>query len=397
MNRSRNLLLGLLWVLVIVVLGVAGYLGYQVFQDLSVATSNIEKYEGQEPIEPYTFLGKEAIQLAWFYRPPASGNMSSISQNFDTFVLTKQDDEERDELKELGVEAPIMQYLHFENIHDPGDCSKSPWRNQVAYNPGDFCNISENHSDWFLNNIDGSLMVSRSSGNQNYVRMDPGNSGWRNFWLERAIEGQEKLGWDGVFMDNVEASISKFERKGFSPANYPTEDEYLSQIEQALAFYYLNYFQPKGRPLFANIISLRDPDVWFRYIQYLDGAMIEGWVVDWSDGFLSVDTWTEHMYIAEKTQTYGKQVILVSQGDQNNIERQQFAFASYLLINHGLASFRYADASAYNETWYYNNYYIDIGVPLGVRYQEGNEWRRDFSNGIVIVNPKNHTAEIITN
>ncbi|MBC8503791.1 MAG: hypothetical protein H8D34_02975 [Chloroflexi bacterium] len=395
MNKSRTFLLGLVWVVLIAIILVAFVLFLRVAQE-ALRDPASEAEAPQAPAEPYTFLGEEPIQLAWFYRPPGNGNISSIAQNFDTFVLTKQDFAERDQLKELGVDAPIMQYLLFENIHDPGSCTKNPWRNQVAYNVGDFCTISEDHPDWFLLNVDGSRMFSKNSGDQDFVRMDPGNSGWRNFWLERAAEGQEDLGWEGVFMDNVEASFSKFERIGVYPAAYPTEADFLAEVEEALAYYYINYFQPKGRPLFANIISLRDPEVWFRYMQYLDGAMIEGWAVDWSDGYLSPEKWNEHMYIAEKTQALGKQVILVSQGDQNNVERQQFAFASYLLINHGLASFRYADASAYNEAWYYNNYYIDIGEPLGVRYQDGNEWRRDFSNGTVIVNPKKHTAEIIT-
>ncbi len=399
MNKTRTFLLVIVWFVLIAILAVAVVLVVRVVQETLGDSAPVEAdTRAQPPAQPYTFVGEETIELAWFYRPPENGNLSSVAQNFATFVLTKQDDEERDQLKELGVEAPILQYLHFENIHYPDDCDVSPRRNQVAYKAGDICMISDEHPDWFLLNEDGNLMISKSSsGTSDYVRMDPGNSGWRGFWLERAIEGQEELGWDGVFMDNVEASLSKFERNGESPGDYPVEADFLAEVEEALAYYYLNYFQPRGRPLYANIISVRDPNVWFRYMQYLDGAMIEGWAVDWDDGYLPPDQWNEDMYIAEKTQTLGKRVILVSQGDQNNIERQKFAFASYLLINHGLASFRYADASAYNQTWFYNNYYIDIGEPLNVRYQDGDEWRRDFSNGTVIVNPEENTAEIITN
>ncbi len=393
MNKSSTFTLGMVWLILIAILIVAILLFFRVYQESLGEIS--PQVEIQDPIEPYTFYGDEPFQLAWFYRPPASGNLSSLAQNFDTFVLSKQDDGERDRLREMGVEAPILQYLAFEVIHDPGGCDKNPWRNQVAYNVGDFCMISENHPDWFLQNADGSPMVTKSF-DQDYVRMDPGNSAWRNFWLERAIESTDKFGWDGIFMDNVEASLGKLERNGLVPAAYPTEADFIAEVEEALAYYYINHFQPKGKPLFANIISLRDPEVWFRYMQYLDGAMIEGWAIDWADGYLSAERWSEHLYIAEKTQALGKQVILVSQGVQNDVDRQQFAFASYLLINHGLASFRYANASAYNETWYYNNYYLDLGEPLGIRYQDGDEWRREFSNGTVIVNPKKHTAEIIT-
>jgi hypothetical protein len=43
----------------------------------------------------------------------------------------------------------------------------------------------------------------------------------------------------------------------------------------------------------------------------------------------------------------------------------------------------------------YDLYNIDLGMPLGDRYPVKNEWRRDFTNGYVTVNPHNHKAEII--
>jgi hypothetical protein len=102
------------------------------------------------------------------------------------------------------------------------------------------------------------------------------------------------------------------------------------------------------------------------------------------------------MSLAEKTQNQGKHIILVAPGTEADTNRQNFAFASYLLISNGKAAFRYSNETSYRQVWLYNNYRVDLGTPLGARYQSGSSWRRDFTQGYVIVDPVNHTATIST-
>ncbi len=339
---------------------------------------------------PYTFTG-QTIRLAWFYRPPKSGTLSQIAEHFDFIILTKQDTEERDTLYNLGVSKPIPQYFRMDAIMDPGGCDKRPWRNQVAYEVGDFCWISQEHPDWFLLDRAGNRITSDGE----FYYMDPGHPGWREFFLQRARKSQEEDGWFGVFLDNAEASFGKREKRNLLPGKYPDEASYVEAIEGFLSYLSTNYFRPARRPLYANIISLRDEAVWYRYLNYLDGAMEEGWAVDWDNDYYSPNTWDAHLTRAEKTQFYGREAILVSQGERNDYDRQLFAFASYLLINHGKASFRYASYSAYLEIWLYDDYFIDLGVPLGPRYPDGDVWRRDFTRGTVEVDPFSGTAQII--
>jgi hypothetical protein len=90
----------------------------------------------------------------------------------------------------------------------------------------------------------------------------------------------------------------------------------------------------------------------------------------------------------------GKSIILVSHGTQTDLALQEFAFASYLLIADGKASFRYAGSSAYNQAWIYDNYKLNLGAALGKRYQNGSSWKRDFSNGSVSVDPASHVVSI---
>jgi len=330
------------------------------------------------------------INLAYFYKPPEDSDAPTLAHNFSTFILTRADEAFRDQLIASGVQAPILQYVRLEAIMDPGSCTAQPYRDNVAYKIGDFCTISQDHPDWFLLNADGS----RIKVDGKYFLMDPGNQEWRAFWLSRTQESQEQLGWYGVFLDNVEGSLSKVYSLGGAPANYPNDASYQAAIQGFLQYIYTSYFQPQGRPLLANIISLPDEATWFDYLQYLDGAMDEAWAVDWHTGYRSVSEWNAELALAEQTQNNGKYAILISQGDQSNTNRQGFAFASYLLISSGRAAFRYTNYDNYGRTWLYPNYAIDLGSPLGPRYSQGNLWKRDFTNGSVSVDPANHTAQI---
>ncbi|MGC8856177.1 MAG: hypothetical protein ACP5QU_05210 [Anaerolineae bacterium] len=68
-----------------------------------------------------------------------------------------------------------------------------------------------------------------------------------------------------------------------------------------------------------------------------------------------------------------------------------------MLIASGRASFRYGNDQAYDQLWWYSNYSLNLGTPLGARYPVGSAWRRDFSNGYVVVDPTTHTAQIVVN
>ena len=48
----------------------------------------------------------------------------------------------------------------------------------------------------------------------------------------------------------------------------------------------------------------------------------------------------------------------------------------------------------YREISLYENYSLELGAALGPRYKDGTFWRRDFTNGMVLVDPKTNSAEI---
>jgi putative glycosyl hydrolase-like family 15 (GHL15) protein len=330
------------------------------------------------------------VQLAWFYKPPANRELNVLATRYDFFVLTKSDEHVRDELMRLGVRSPILQYIQFEAIEDPGSCTAQPRHNQVADRAGDFCDIQRDHPEWLLKDKNGHSIVDGHS-----VLMDPGNKEWRRYWLDWAKQNQSQRKWSGIFLDNVEASFQKRNRKGI-PRKYDAS-QYVSAIEGFLSYIYTSYSQPQNRPLFANIISLKQTDVWFRYIKYLDGAMIENFAADWRSRYKSVEEWKEDLNIAEKTQAMGKRIILVTQGQKDDQQRQLFGYASYLLVTNGRAAFRYAASDSYNQAWLYPIYQERLGAPVAPRFAKNGKWFRQFEHGTVSVDPGQHVGEIQTN
>ena len=350
---------------------------------------------GQALSKPAALMAGGTVNLAFFYKPPTNSDAVTVASNFNTIILTAGDESFRGQLAANGLTSTVNQYFGAIGIQNPGSCTSSPRRNQVAYKVGDFCAISETHPDWFLLDTTGQRILA-SPGSDTY-RMDPGNPGWRNFFVMRVLEWQENNGWSGLFLDNLEASLSDLQTYGKTLAKYPDDASYQAAILGFIQYLKVNYSQPYNRPVFANIIARRDEATWFKYMQYLDGAMQECWSVDWSlSVYVSETKWKNDMALAEKTQSQGKYIILVARGNETDINRQNFAFASYLLISNGKAAFRYS-SGIYREVWLYTNYQVDLGTPLGPRYQSGSLWRRDFTKGSVVVDPVNHIATISTN
>ena len=326
-------------------------------------------------------------QKAWFYKPASDATTTTLKSYFDNFILTNGDEQYRDSLEAKGVDSPFLQYVRFDAIQDPGSCSARPDKNQVANQRGDFCDIKTNHPSWFLLDRNGKKMY-----NGDMVMMDPGNDGWRSFFLTR-IRGTQQLGWHGVFLDNVEGSLGKRSQYNQMPAKYSNDAAYQAAIKGMLQYLYEGYFRPHGRPMFANLISLRPASVWSSYLNYLDGMMCEAWSTGWGNSDWRTTTeWLEHLDRAESAQQRSKWIIGVAQGYKTDYDRQRFAYMSFLLVDNGRMFFRYGQAAHYDHAFTYSNYQTNYGVPLGDRYRSGSWYCRDYSKGKACVNPSTHGA-----
>lgn len=336
------------------------------------------------------FSGDSALQLAWFYRPPADSDYQRIADAFDFFILTNKLEDGRQPLRSHGETAPFYQYLRAEAIQE-NPCDRQPYYNQVADRIGDFCEIEAENPDWFLRDSGGNYLYE-----DDYPAMDPANPDWQSFFIERALLSQKQLGWDGLFLDNIEASLGKRDQLGARPAKYSTDEVYTAAVASFLSRVYDEYKAATGLPVYANVVNYRNFDNVRFFTPWLDGIMLEAFATDWNNRHYSQADWEEQMAFVEEMQAAGKTMILVAQGQEWDQDRQRYALASYLLINNGNASFRYAHHSDYSTAWLYDNYSLALGLPEGPRSRTADgQWVRQFQHGYVVVNPTTQQADII--
>ena len=253
------------------------------------------------------------------------------------FSLTHNDDRARDRLKSLGVQEPVLQYLLFNEIMNPGACDAAPYNDQVAFQPGDYCWIQSNHPEWFLNNPAGQpigqINVSFDAG--------PGQPGLAKL-----------LAAGGPDADPVTSGMAfssttwgpAFKMKEWGRSRQPTRATAGAQaaVEQALKSLYSGYFSPGGRRLYRIYRGKRPAGLAALFAVLWMGPC---WKILPPDGRvksarLSVAEWEQQMEMAaSQAQAMGKTVILVAQGEQADYQRETFALASYLLVADGRAFF----------------------------------------------------------
>lgn len=52
----------------------------------------------------------QAVQLAWFYKPPDT-SLEDLAENYDLFILTHNDETERQKLVSLGANVGVTFFL----------------------------------------------------------------------------------------------------------------------------------------------------------------------------------------------------------------------------------------------------------------------------------------------
>jgi hypothetical protein len=349
-----------------------------------------------EPSCPYS----NPVQLTWFYKPAEPPNRQGLINNFSFYILTRGDEQLLEGLH-LAGEYPILQYLHFDSVHDachqaelpagtPCNCDQNVLRNNVGWYKSDVCWIRDNHPDWFLRDKDGNLMY-----DSDQVMIDPGNVGWQEFWIERVKISQLDV-WNGVFLDNLATRFGIHRAEFVELQNYPTIEAYQDAVISFLSNVYENYFVPEKRLLLANIsIYVGDDhdDGFLRYLPYLDGVMDEFWAFPRTD-YYPVEIWEHRLWRMEQVINAGKIGIMVSQGARDDYPRQSFGLGSYLLLASPDTFFRYTSDQdrGYFNIWLYDNYQRKLGEPVGPYAREGNIWSREFTNGKVTVDVENQKS-----
>lgn len=372
---------------------------------MTACTGSPDWIDGDDQQE---FTAQEEIaQKAYFWRPPADASAEELASRKGHVTLTHGDEGERDALIEAGMDADdISVYMLAEMVLDTRGIDDLWWWNNAAYEVGSFEEIWNYHEDWFLLDEEGERMtgtptyVSEAYGTRDWYLMDPGEAGWRAYFVDRLSNLITEHNWRHVYLDNIELSLDKRLREGNGtvPGRYPTDAAWAAATRE-FADHVRRELQQRHpeTKVYANLIEIptRDSVEWHRTMSVLDGAMEEAWGAGWTDdAFFSASDWLADVRRIERSQAEGKDVWVVAQGSRTDVARQNFLYASYLLATQGNAYFRYAHSRQYDEAWHYDNYELELGRPTSERRRDGRLWTRSFESGDVTVDPQARTATI---
>lgn len=254
--------------------------------------------------------------------------------------------------------------------------------------PGD-ANVQE---QWFYH-YSGSRVYSCSWG---HYLAEIDNISWRHWYSEQIINQLGNNDNDGVFADS------------YSPANYlgpynPPLPSYDPDLEQAWAnreYSFTDYIKYRFNqryywlPNYGSLITTRDPSNYTN----TDGGMVEGFGYEVASYFGEID-WKLQMNRIIALTKLNKKIIMQSYVSESNITERMFNLASYLLVK-GLYS--YLNMEIGMEPEWFPEYSINLGsyldsIPNNVDEVYNSNWqvyRRDYENGIVLINPSDTARNI---
>ncbi|MFA5247816.1 MAG: putative glycoside hydrolase [Patescibacteria group bacterium] len=196
--------------------------------------------------------------------------------------------------------------------------------------------------------------------------------------------------WDGVFYDNLFGDISWFNSGNLDFNNDGKRDD-VTTINNAWRQGNIKILSTSVNIFGSNYLVLANANcIPSSYTQSLNGFMTESF---------SASAWTNSMKAYVDTNNLRQPEVMVINANMNNgwdstnYRRLRFSFGSALLGG-GYFSFDYGTEN-HGQTWWYDEYDTVLGkavsAPVNILDKNNKDWkkgvwRRDFENGIVVVN-----------
>ncbi len=260
--------------------------------------------------------------------------------------------------------------------------------------------LAKNHPEWILTDSSGRKLYipwGCSNGTCPQFAADVSDPGFRNWWISNAIS-QLKPGYKGVWIDdvNLELRVSDGNGKEIAPFDHNTGTtmtaenwrkymtEFMEQIRVALPGYEILH----NSIWYATPTSYNDPYVQ-RQIKAADYINLERGISDSGivklTGRFSVG---DFLGFVDLVHSFGKNVVF------DELKRNgSYGLAGYFLVSNGNDCI--GDQTVTPDNWW-RGYDVSLGSPQGARYVWNNLLRRDFSQGIVLLNPPQTSTVTVT-
>lgn len=208
--------------------------------------------------------------------------------------------------------------------------------------------------------------------------------------------------WDGVFYDNLWGDVA-WVGNGNMDINQDGNIRPIAEINQAWANGNKNMLARSRELMGDNFIIIGNGTVYNGYQPYLNGMMFENFPSPWENG----GTWSGSMDSYAKISAVNRQpnvTVFNAYGrDYNSFTKVRFGLASVMMQNSGYFSYDY-DVTDHGQLWWYDEYDVNLGKPLFPAYNildkadnkfKPGLWRRDFTNGIAILNSTSQEQKYI--
>jgi Hypothetical glycosyl hydrolase family 15 len=244
------------------------------------------------------------------------------------------------------------------------------------------------HPEWFLRDTSGRRI--ESGAYHDLWLMDVGNPAYQRAWLGNVAAEVARAGWDGVALDDVNTSPD-YHAGDRTPAAYPTDPAYAGAMRSFLARVG-PALRARGKLVLPNIATEwpTGPRYWRDWIRFTSGGILEYWT-KWGSStseHFTGDGWAYRQQFLALTQKAGKIFLGVTSAPKDDVRSMAYARASFLLDwNGGPSALVFEPSSPEAQDPYDPNWTISIGKPRGPKRLVGGVWRREYTRGIVLVNP----------
>ena len=286
----------------------------------------------------------------------------------------------------LKAANPLLKVLVYKDM-----AAALSWAGSTQVPAGVSMAEANAHPEWFLEDTAGERIEWCDYAGD--WQLDVGSRTYQDRWAQNVSADMRANGWDGVFVDDANASQS-WHLCGKTIAKYPTDAAYAGATRRFLANVGPS-LTSQGYLVIPNIyLPSNDLATWLDWISFTSGASQEFWS-KWgtgSTGHFADAEWTYRQAYLRATQRAGKVFIGVTYAAKSDVRSMRYARSTFLLDwDGGPSALLFEAGSGIDPTS--PDWMSDIGAPLtAARTAVGAAWRRDYSGGTVLVNPSSTTV-----
>lgn len=257
------------------------------------------------------------------------------------------------------------------------------------------------HEDWFVHDSQGNRVYQLYGGwLEEYVMDISGNIngnttyGWKEYFAEQSIADAEMSHADGVFADSTHLPYAVPSDQYDSPIGSPPHTAYIDDMEVYYDYVY-QYFDSHDMYFIPNVGSLTTTvDTTTGYYEDVHGIMVEGFATT------AYGNWDWRQQANRSLRAINNDKIFIGQSHASNAQERMWLLTNYLLLRRERSYINITSGISQFHWW--PEYDIDVGAPLSdEKITNVDEllfegvYRRDFDNGIVLVN-SNYGTKTVT-